>query len=267
MTPDPNDIVESYCRNWDGRTPYARATVVHTDGATAAKAGAKAIVTFEGELIGWIGGGCLRGAVLRAARQAMDAAEPRLIRVRPKEQITAPKDLDGVELHANGCPGKGRADIFIEPVLPKPLLVVIGATHIARALADLASNLSVELIAIAGGLDDVQLSALAERKGLSRGSIIVATQGTGDYAALKGALETDAPYVGFISSRTKANTLRERLAADGASEASLARLRAPAGMHIGAKTPAEIAISILAEIISLRQAAPKESDDEREQRE
>ena len=165
MTPDPNDIVERYCRNWDGLTPYARATVVHTNGATAAKAGAKAIVTFDGELIGWIGGGCLRGAVLRAARQAMDTAEPRLIRVRPKEQITAPKDPDGVELHANGCPGKGKADVFIEPVMPKPPLVVIGTTHIARALSDLASSLSVELIAIGGDSEEAQLSALARAAG------------------------------------------------------------------------------------------------------
>ena len=258
MTPDPNDIVERYCRNWDGLTPYARATVVHTNGATAAKAGAKAIVTFDGELIGWIGGGCLRGAVLRAARQAMDAAEPRLIRVRPKEQITAPKDPDGVELHANGCPGKGKADVFIEPVMPKPPLVVIGTTHIARALSNLASSLSVELIAIGGDSEEAQLSALAERPRLEHGSIIVATQGTRDYAALKSALATDAPYIAFISSRTKAKAMRDRLAADGVSEALLARLRAPAGLNIGAKTPAEIAISILAEIISLRQAAAKD---------
>ena len=90
MKIDPNDIVERYCRDWDGVTPYARATIVHTDGAMAAKAGAKAVVTSDGTLIGWIGGGCIRGAVLRAARQAMDAAVPRLIRVRPQARRSPP---------------------------------------------------------------------------------------------------------------------------------------------------------------------------------
>jgi xanthine dehydrogenase accessory factor len=257
MTVDPNEIVETFARNWDGVTPYARATVVHTDGATAAKAGAKAIVTFDGELIGWIGGGCLRGAVLRAARQAMDTAKPRLIRVRPKEQISAPRDPDGVELHASGCPGKGKADVFIEPVMPKPPLIIIGTSHIARALTELAAGLSVELVLV-GDAEDAPLSVLRQRPGLERGFIVIATQGTRDYAALTGALATKAPYVAFISSRAKGKAMRDRLAADGVSEASLARLRAPAGLDIGARTPAEIAISILAEIISLRQAGPKD---------
>lgn len=258
MTADPNEIVESYARNWDGLTPYARATVVHTDGATAAKAGAKAIVTSDGELIGWIGGGCLRGAVLRAARQAMDSAMPRLIRVRPKEQISAPRDPDGVELHASGCPGKGKADVFIEPIMPKPPLIIIGTSHIARALSELAAGLSLELVPVAGA-EDAPLAALRQRPDLERGFIVIATQGTRDYAALACALATDAPYVAFISSRAKGKAMRDRLAADGVSEASLARLRAPAGLDIGARTPTEIAISILAEIISLRQAGPRDA--------
>jgi xanthine dehydrogenase accessory factor len=253
MIIDPNEIMENYCRNWDGVTPYARATIVHTEGATAAKAGAKAVITSGGELIGWIGGGCLRGAVLRAARQAIDAAAPKLIRVRPKEQISGPCDVDGIELYASGCPGKGRADVFIEPVMPKPPLVVIGASHAARAVAELAAGLSVELVLIDGGTDADKLAALPERPAIDRGFIVIATQGAGDHAALTSALATDAPYIAFIGSPAKADVLRERLAADGVPEAALARLRAPAGLRIGAKTPWEIAIAILAEIISVRQ--------------
>lgn len=255
MTADPDEIVERYCRNWDGLMPYARATIVHTVGATAAKAGAKAVVTFDGELIGWIGGGCLRGAVLRAAREAMNAGAPRLIRVRPKEEIHTRQDHDGVELHPNGCPGKGRADIFIEPVMPKPPLIVIGTSHIARAVCELAAGLNVKLVPMGSGENSPPLAGLRERPGLERGFIVVATQGSGDHAALMSALATDAPYIAFIASRAKAETLRERLAADGVPETSLARLRAPAGLKIGAKTPAEIAISVLAEIISFRQTA------------
>jgi xanthine dehydrogenase accessory factor len=259
MKIDPNEIVERYCRDWDGVTPYARATIVHTNGAVAAKAGAKAVVTSDGTLIGWIGGGCIRGAVLRAARQAMDAAVPRLIRVRPRAEITADHDSDGVEIHPSGCPGRGRADVFIEPVMPKPPLVVIGASHTAYALADIASGLSVEIVPIDGGADSVALSALGQLAGLDHGFIVIATQGTGDHAALTAALATDTPYIAFIASRAKVAAIRERLAAEGVSPAALARLRSPAGLSIGAKTPAEIAIAVLAEIISLRRTAAKES--------
>ncbi len=258
MKVDPNEMVERYCRNWDGATPYARATIVHTDGATAAKAGAKAVVTSDGTLIGWIGGGCIRGAVLRAARQAMDAAVPRLIRVRPKAEVAAGFDSDGVEIHPSGCPGRGRADVFIEPVMPKPPLVIIGASHTAYALADMAAGLSVEIVPVEGGANNAILSALHRLHGLDHGFIVIATQGAGDHAALTAALATDTPYVAFIASRAKVAAIRERLAAEGVSEAALARLRSPAGLSIGAKTPAEIAIAVLAEIISLRQAAAKE---------
>lgn len=254
MILDPNETVERYCRDWDGRAPYARATIVHTEGLTAAKPGAKAVVTSAGELIGWIGGGCIRGAVMRAARQAMDTAMPKLIRVRPREEITAERDHDGVELHASGCPSKGRAAIFIEPVLPRPPLVIVGQGQIARCLADLAASLHVEPIAVAGGAPDTALGEAMRHPGLDHGFIVVATQGAGDFPALMGALRTPAPYVAFIASRAKAKTLRERLAAEGIGSEALDRLRAPAGLDIRAKTAAEIAISILAEIVSIRRA-------------
>ncbi len=256
MKIDPNDIVERYCREWDGVTPYARATIVHTDGATAAKAGAKAVVTSDGALIGWIGGGCIRGAVLRAARQAMDAAVPRLIRVRPKAEVTADHDSDGVEIHPSGCPGRGRADVFIEPVMPKPPLIVIGASDTAYALADIAAGLSVDVVPIEKATDGA--SALRQHAGLDHGFIVIATQGAGDHAALTAALATDTPYIAFIASCAKVAAIRKRLAAEGVADTALARLRSPAGLSIGAKTPAEIAIAVLAEIISLRHAASKE---------
>lgn len=251
MIADPNETVETYCRNWDGVTPYARATIVHTEGLTAAKAGAKAVITASGELIGWIGGGCIRRAVMSAARQALDTATPHLIRVRPKEQITERHDPDGVELHASGCPSKGRAEIFIEPIMPKPPLVIVGTGPIARSLAELGASLHVEIVA-----GDVRETAWAQHGGLGHGFIVIATQGAGDLAALTAALATDAPYIAFIGSRSKAKSLRERLLAAGISEEALARLRSPAGLNIGAKTAAEIAISILAELISVRRGAP-----------
>ena len=254
MIADPNETVETYCRNWDGVTPYARATIVHTEGMTAAKAGAKAVVTVAGDLIGWIGGGCIRGAVMRAARQALETATPQLIRVRPKEQITATHDPDGVALHASGCPSKGCAEIFIEPVMPKPPLVIIGTNQIARFLAAFGASLHFEIVASDGRSQDPDWTRHPRLEG---GFIVIATQGAGDIQALTSALRGDASYVAFIGSRAKAQALRERLVAGGISEGALARMRSPAGLDIGARTASEIAISILAELISVRRSREK----------
>src|SRR5271165_2157997 len=221
---DPNESVDRFCRNWDGVAPYARATIVRTEGATAAKAGAKAIVTSEGEMIGWLGGGCLRGAVLRAARQAIKAGAPKLIRVRPKEQVTAASDQDGVELHASSCPSKGSSDVFIEPVLPKPVLAVIGASFVAASLAALAEPLGFELLRAAaepGSNSALPLDQLSRRPGIEHAYIAVATQGMGDYAALNAALGTGAGYIAFVASPAKGRAMRERLLKDGVSEGKL----------------------------------------------
>ncbi len=261
MSADPNESVESFCRNWNGAAPYARATVVRTEGATAAKAGAKAIVTAEGELIGFLGGGCLRGAVLRAAQQAIQTGAPKLIRVRPKEQVTSGWDADGVELHPSGCPSKGSSDVFIEPVMPKPALIVIGASYVAQALAELAPQLGFEPLqfAAAGSNTALPLAELSSQKRLEQAFIVVATQGAGDYAALSAAIATPAPYVAFVSSPAKAQAMRERLSRESVETASLSRLHAPAGLDIGSETPAEIALAILAEIVSLRRARANRS--------
>lgn len=258
MSIDPNESVESFCRNWDGAAPYARATIVRTEGATAAKTGAKAIVTADAEIIGWLGGGCVRGAVVRAAREAIAAGAPRLIRVRPKEAVTADRDTDGVPLYASNCPSKGSADIFIEPVIPKRPLVIIGASYVAQALADLAGALDVQIVKVKANAeagDGIALSELPRLPGLDDGFIIVATQGSGDFAGLSAALATAASYVAFVGSRAKAEAMRARLVAGGVEPAALTRLHAPAGLAIDAETPAEIAISILAEIISLTRGA------------
>lgn len=263
MSADPNETVESFCRNWNGAAPYARATIVRTEGATAAKAGAKAIVTAEGELIGFVGGGCLRGAVLRAAQQAIRSGDPRLIRIRPKDQVNGGTDVDGVELHPSSCASKGSSDVFIEPVLPKPPLIVAGASYVAAALTELAAPLGFELIkvtAVQGSNTALPLAELAHQPGLERAFIVVATQGSGDYAALSAAMATPAPYVAFVSSPAKAQAMRERLTKEGFDEASCARLHAPAGLDIGSETPAEIALAILAEIVSLRRPKAKRSE-------
>jgi xanthine dehydrogenase accessory factor len=245
--------------------PYALATVVRTVAATSAKAGAKAIVTDDGEIHGWVGGGCARGAVKRAALEALKSGAARLISVLPQEELdaggVAPGETrDAVQFHRSACPSGGSLDIFVEPMLPRPVLIVCGASPVARAVAELAGR-SGFAVTVAAPAEDLGNLPDAERRiegfelppqDAGERFIVVATQGKRDAEALRGALQTAAPYVAFVGSRRKAQSLTERLRGEGVAADKLARLRAPAGLDIGAITPEEIALSIIAEVVELR---------------
>ena len=229
--------------------PCAVATVVRTEDATSAKAGAKALIREDGTLEGWIGGGCVQAAVRRAALQTMADGEARLIRVAPKAKLDAAglgrgTTTAGIEHHPSHCPSGGTVDVFVEPVLPPPRLVVIGASAVAEALRDLATRMGY---------------AVAEEPAADeRGHVVVATQGRGDRVALRAALLTPARYVAFVGSRRKAADLGRDLVADGVEPARVAALRAPAGLAIGAIGPEEIALSIMAEIVRFRRLATRD---------
>ncbi|WOJ90873.1 XdhC family protein [Methylocapsa polymorpha] len=246
--------------------PFALATVVRTVAATAAKAGAKAIIRDDGVIsAGWIGGGCARGAVLRAARDAIKDGEPRLISVQPKDLldqlgVAAGEAREGIEFAKNMCPSRGTMDIFVEPVLPHPQIVILGSSPVGVALADLAQRFGFFVIVCAPASDHAdygEVDVLAdgfEPPGQYGGAgfIVVATQGKGDSAALKAALKASSAYVAFVGSRKKAEALRQELAQIGFDAERLKAFKAPAGLDIGAITPDEIAFSILAEIIEAR---------------
>lgn len=251
--------------------PFAIATVVRTVDATSAKPGAKAIVLADGTIAeGWIGGGCARSAVGKAGAAAIKAGQPQFISLRPEELLVAEgvvpgEERAGVRFARNGCPSKGSMDIFVEPVLPRPRLVVFGAGPVAMALCDLAGRFDLHRTMAAPGLtegpaervqDGFVLPAGAEGGGENapgaRRFIVVATQGKGDEAGLRAALAAGAEHVAFVGSRRKFATLAERLIAGGMEAEALARVKAPAGVNIHAITPEEIALSILAEIVMLR---------------
>jgi xanthine dehydrogenase accessory factor len=241
---------------------FVLATVVRTVSVTAAKAGAKAIIRPDGTIVaGWIGGGCARGAVLKAAREALADGEPRMVSVQPENLLAElgvkPGDAkDGVHFASNLCPSKGTMDIFVEPVLPHPSLVILGASPVALSLVAQARQLGyhVTLAAPAADLtaapdagmliDSFKLGDLHQAKRF----IVVSTQGNGDEAALRAAVATDAAYHAFVGSRRKMAALRDRLIAEGVDATALDRIKAPAGLDLGAITPEEIAMSILAEI-------------------
>ena len=258
---------------------FVLATVVRTVSVTAAKAGAKAIIRPDGTIVaGWIGGGCAKGAVLKAAREALADGAPRMVSVQPENLLAElgvkPGEArDGVRFASNMCPSKGTMDIFVEPVLPHPSLVILGASPVALSLATQARQLgyhvtlaapAADLVAVPDGhviVDGLQPLHLND----ARRFVVVSTQGKGDEAALKVAVKIDAAYHAFVGSRRKMAALRAKLAAEGVEATAMDRIKAPAGLDLGAITPEEIAMSILAEITIERrrgQRLPAESSRE-----
>jgi xanthine dehydrogenase accessory factor len=245
---------------------FVLATVVRTVSVTAAKAGAKAIIAADGTIVaGWIGGGCARGAVLKAAREALADGVPRMVSVQPENLLAElgvkpGESRDGIRFARNMCPSKGTMDIFVEPVLPHPSLVILGASPVALSLAAQARTLGyhVTLAAPSAELADrpdadtiIDGYALGEL-GEARRFVVVSTQGKGDEAALRASVATEAAYHAFVGSRRKMASLRVKLVAEGVEGAAIDRVKAPAGLDLGAITPEEIAMSILAEITEVR---------------
>ncbi|MEI9922733.1 MAG: XdhC/CoxI family protein [Bradyrhizobium sp.] len=242
---------------------FALATVVRTVSVTAAKAGAKAIIRPDGTIVaGWIGGGCARGAVLKAAREALADGEPRMVSVQPENLLAElgvkpGENRDGVRFAQNMCPSKGTMDIFVEPILPHPSLIILGASPVALSLAAQARQLGYHVTLAAPAADlaaepdaDVVIDGFQPRHfNEARRFVVISTQGKGDEAALKSSAGIDAAYYAFVGSRRKMTTLHEKLVAQGIDAAALDRIKAPAGLDLGAITPEEIAMSILAEMM------------------
>lgn len=265
------DVLDLVARLKEAEKPFVLATVVRTISVTAAKAGAKAIIGPDGRIeAGWIGGGCARGAVLKAAREAFADGCSRLISIQPQEllqerDLRPGEDRDGIRFARNMCPSKGTMDIFIEPVLPRPSLVVMGASPVAMALVAQAPQFGfhVTLAAPSGDLNlmpdlDIFVDGFAiDPEAAMRRFIVVSTQGKGDEAALKSALAAKADYLGFVGSRRKVASLREGLKTQGFSDEQLDVIKGPAGLDLGAITPDEIAMSIMAEITQIRRAGQR----------
>ncbi|TDE33726.1 XdhC family protein [Antarcticimicrobium sediminis] len=235
-----------------GQDVFAIATIVRTAGTTAAKPGAKALLRDDGTILeGWLGGGCVRGAIKEATLRAYVTGKPQLISVTPEEGLTekgvqAGDDVDGIHFARNGCPSKGTVDIFIEPHLPDPDLLIFGESPVAYKLAELAPQFGW---AVVPPILDMPLPPRAPGRGRY---LVIATQGQGDLAALKTSLAETADYVAFVGSTKKFASLSDKLAAEGVDPAQIATVHAPAGLNIGAVTPAEIALSILAELTQVK---------------
>lgn len=250
------DLAEAAQQLRDKDEAFAFATIVRTAGPTAAKPGAKALLSADGTILqGWLGGGCTRSAVKRAALEALRDGTPQLVSVAPEELlvekgVTAGDEVDGTRFARNGCPSRGTVDIFIEPCLPTPQLVIIGASPVAQALSSFAPQFHWSVS-----------STPTQGKPLHQRFIVVATQGQGDLDALKTAMAAKPDYLAFVGSGRKYAALGKKLAAEGIEQSLIDSVQAPAGLDLGAVTAEEIALSILAQLVQNRRSAVKFSDE------
>lgn len=268
------DLPRLMNRMQDDNEPFVLATVVRTISVTAAKAGAKAVIDRNGVIVGgWIGGGCARSAVIKAARAAFEDGETRLISLQPADLLAeigveAGDEREGIQFAKNMCPSQGTMDIFIEPVLPRPTLVIFGASPVALALANQAPSIGFDLTFCAPAEDLSAFSGAGRRidgfetgiRGNGQIYSVISTQGRGDLAALKAALLTDARHIGFVGSRRKIVALKAKLREEGVPDQTLDRIKGPAGLDLGAIAPEEIALSILAELLMIRRSGHRQTN-------
>jgi xanthine dehydrogenase accessory factor len=242
--------------------PFALVTVLSAQAPTSGKAGDKAVVTPDGQIHGWIGGGCAQPAVIKTVRRALLDGQPRKIRISPSDE-SAERDLGDVLEFGMACHSGGTLELFIDPVMPAATLTVVGDSPVARALVSLAPRVGLRVAVVAQGAVPVdfpdadtvlasdEVSAVSAQLS-STPFVVVATQGRRDLQGLKAALALHPQGLWFVSSAKKASVLLRSLLASGSDPAAVARIVAPAGESIGAQTPEEIALSVLSSVVAAR---------------
>jgi xanthine dehydrogenase accessory factor len=255
----PDDLLALACELARRREPFALVTVVRCERPTSAKPGAKALIRQDGTMSGWIGGSCAEPVAVKEAIEALGDGQPRFL-VLVGEGGAGLGRREGVREYAMTCHSGGTLEIYVEPVLPKPQLVLVGSGPVVETLAKLATavNFAVTVVERESGVaDDLARVAVTPET-----SIVVATHGRFDEDALEQALRGDARYVSLVASPKRAGVVVEALQARGVPADRLTRLKAPAGLDLGAVTPEEIAVSILAEIVRVRRSRQPEAQPE-----
>ena len=250
--------------------PFALATVVACQRPTAAYPGAKALIRADGTLTGWVGGSCAQPTVMQEALKALADGKSRLLRISPTLQHSAVPQ-EGVYDFVMTCASQGALEIFVEPFLPRPELIVIGETPVAQALVQFGALLDFTVCVSdpaatrehfpAAETLYAQLEAVRTRIS-PRSYVVVATQGAYDEEALATVIDTRACYLGLVASGKRAATIFQYLRDKGVQPELLQRVKCPAGLQLGAVTPTEIGFSIMGEILQLR-CSNKAIDDAR----
>jgi xanthine dehydrogenase accessory factor len=256
-----NEWITQAARLQSADQPFALVTVLSAQAPTSGKAGDKAVVTSDGQIHGWIGGGCAQPAVIKTVRRALLDGQPRKIRISPSEE-SAERDLGDVLEFGMACHSGGTLELFIDPVMPSATLTVVGDSPVARALVGLAPRVGLRVSVVAQGaqsadfpdaemvLDSDDAAAVSAR--LASPFVVVATQGRRDLQGLKAALALQAQGLWFVASARKAAVLLDTLVASGENPDAVSRIVAPAGEFIGATTPEEIALSVLTSVVAAR---------------
>jgi xanthine dehydrogenase accessory factor len=260
-----NDILDQAGRLRAEEEPFVIATVVAYRSPQSAKPGSKAIIKPDGSISGWIGGGCVLPIVVREAQMALNTGKPKLISISPE---AAHGDLEGVEAYLMTCQGDGSLEIYLEPVLPKPNLFVVGSSPVAHILTGLGRLLDFKVCVADPEAEreqfpeaNVVLTDLESLRGRidSRSYVVVATMGNGDEEGLEAVVGTQPQYLGLVASEEKARSLFQYIRDKGTPDEDIARVKCPAGLELGAESLPEIALSVMAEITRLRRAASEQT--------
>jgi xanthine dehydrogenase accessory factor len=219
------------------RLAFVHARVVRAERPTSARPGDEAVILPDGTIEGFVGGVCAEATVRAQSLSLLDSGDSLLLRILPEGDLPAGEDRSaGALTVVNPCLSGGTLEIFLEPVVPAPALAVVGESPIALALAELAPRVGFQVAPGDAVLGDVV-------------ALVVASHGRGEEDTLVAALDAGVPYVGLVASPKRGAAVVAGLPVDGARRAAV---HTPAGLDIGARTPAEVALSILAEIVSLR---------------
>jgi xanthine dehydrogenase accessory factor len=256
-----NDILSLSGRLRAEGEPFVIATVVAYKSPQSAKPGSKAIIKPDGSISGWIGGGCVQPIVVREAQKAMNTGKPKLVSISPE---ATHGDWKGVEAYLMTCQGGGSLEIYLEPVLPKPDLLIVGSSPVAQILTGLGRMLDFKVCVADPEAKqelfpeaDVVLTDLDSLRSRidSRSYVVVATMGNGDEEGLEAVVGTNPQYLGLVASKEKAKSLFQYIRDKGMPAEDIARVKCPAGLELGGETLPEIALSVMAEITRLRRAA------------
>jgi len=263
-----NDLIDQISKYMGQGEEFAVAHVIWREAPSSGKPGDKAIILKDGTIIGWIGGGCVKGIAVKEAREAIRENRSRLVRIDPDEGNS---EDSSHKTYRMTCHSGGTMELFIEPITPNPQLIIVGKSNIARALSKLAiaTNLRVHVLSndvhkgMFPGVNNIHDRVDFSKINIDKNTfIVVSTQGEDDEESIRKALETNCNYVGFISSLRKSVKIKEYLEQTELSANRINELKIPVGMDINAKLPEEIAISILAEIVQLFRDPNRKLDQE-----
>ena len=238
-------------------TAYVTATVVRAQRPTSAQAGNVALVLGDGTIEGFVGGECAQQSVRVYALQALATGEAILLRIVPDGPGVSGNDPgrevsndDGAVTVQNPCLSGGAIEVFLEPALPAPRVLVVGDSPVAAAVRSLGAELGLDVLAVEAGAPDPAPGDLA---------VVVAAHGRDELHTLRRGLESGVPYIGLVASPKRGAGVLEELRADGVPEEHLEQIDVPAGLDIGSRTAPEIALSILAKIVAVRRGQAAET--------